>query len=217
MSTDEIAEACAIKFRADWNANAAQWTDLDSYIRRAIAEAGYQGYLAHEFIPTGDPIQALREAYERSGKFIMHLQQGVFPFDSFVRCIGVGPQTKTVQYDPSKPLHERYLPGEGGQWKSVDNEIAEFLADGVDSVRSETVRLKLINPLRPGLITSADDESFWYLIRGLNDCGAGSYGFSVQSGLQSARNGPRPRSMEVMRADWSSAASRWKRSSGAAD
>jgi DNA polymerase-3 subunit beta len=41
---------------------------------------------------------------------------------------------------------------------------AEFLADGVDSVRSDTVRLKLINPLRPGLITSADDESFWYLI-----------------------------------------------------
>jgi len=41
---------------------------------------------------------------------------------------------------------------------------AEFLADGVDAVRSETVRLKLINPLRPGLITSADDDSFWYLI-----------------------------------------------------
>ena len=41
---------------------------------------------------------------------------------------------------------------------------AEFLADGVDSVRGDTVRLKLINPLRPGLITSADDDTFWYLI-----------------------------------------------------
>lgn len=40
---------------------------------------------------------------------------------------------------------------------------AEFLADGIESVRGDTVRLKLINPLRPGLITSADD-SFWYLI-----------------------------------------------------
>jgi len=40
---------------------------------------------------------------------------------------------------------------------------AEFLAEGVDAVRGDTVRLKLINPLRPGLITSAD-ESFWYLI-----------------------------------------------------
>ncbi len=40
---------------------------------------------------------------------------------------------------------------------------AEFLAEGVESVRGDTVRMKLINPLRAGLITSADD-SFWYLI-----------------------------------------------------
>jgi DNA polymerase III subunit beta len=40
---------------------------------------------------------------------------------------------------------------------------AEFLADGVDSIRGDTVRMKLINPLRAGLITSSDD-SFWYLI-----------------------------------------------------
>ncbi len=40
---------------------------------------------------------------------------------------------------------------------------AEFLADGVDSVSGDTVRLKLINPLRPGLIT-ADGDAFWYLI-----------------------------------------------------
>jgi hypothetical protein len=59
-----------------------------------------------------DDEKALREAYDKSGKFIMHLQQGIFPFDAFVRCIGVGPQTKTVKYDPAKPLHERYLPDE---------------------------------------------------------------------------------------------------------
>jgi DNA polymerase-3 subunit beta len=41
---------------------------------------------------------------------------------------------------------------------------AEFLADGIDSVQGDTVRLKLINPLRPGLITSPADDSFWYLI-----------------------------------------------------
>jgi DNA polymerase-3 subunit beta len=40
---------------------------------------------------------------------------------------------------------------------------AEFLADGIDSVTGDTVRLKLINPLRPGLITSEGD-AFWYLI-----------------------------------------------------
>jgi len=40
---------------------------------------------------------------------------------------------------------------------------AEFLADGLDSVAGDTVELKLINPLRPGLI-SAPGETFWYLI-----------------------------------------------------
>jgi DNA polymerase-3 subunit beta len=42
---------------------------------------------------------------------------------------------------------------------------AEFLRDGLDSFSqdAETVRLKLINPLRPGLITTEGD-AFWYLI-----------------------------------------------------
>jgi DNA polymerase-3 subunit beta len=40
---------------------------------------------------------------------------------------------------------------------------AEFLTDGLDSVAGDTVELKLINPLRPGLI-SAPGETFWYLI-----------------------------------------------------
>jgi hydroxypyruvate isomerase len=31
-------------------------------IMRAIAETGYKGYVAHEFIPTRDPVQSLRQA-----------------------------------------------------------------------------------------------------------------------------------------------------------
>ena len=38
----------------------------------------------------------------------MHLQQGVIPYDRFVRCIGLGPQTRVVHYDPVAPLHDRY-------------------------------------------------------------------------------------------------------------
>ena len=33
-------------------------------IIRAIQETGYDGYVGHEFIPKGDPIAALRAAYE---------------------------------------------------------------------------------------------------------------------------------------------------------
>ena len=39
----------------------------------------------------------------------------------------------------------------------------EFLRDGLDTVSEEDVRLKLISPLRPGLITGSG-EDFWYLI-----------------------------------------------------
>jgi DNA polymerase-3 subunit beta len=39
----------------------------------------------------------------------------------------------------------------------------DFLRDGLEAVGGETVHLRLINPLRPGLL-AAPDESFWYLI-----------------------------------------------------
>jgi DNA polymerase-3 subunit beta len=40
---------------------------------------------------------------------------------------------------------------------------AEFLREGLESVTADEVKLELINPLRPGLI-SADGDTFWYLI-----------------------------------------------------
>ena len=55
-----------------------------------------------------DSEEQLRAAYDQSGKRVMHLQAAVLPFDLFVRCIGLGPQTRIVKYDPSAPLHDRY-------------------------------------------------------------------------------------------------------------
>jgi hypothetical protein len=55
-----------------------------------------------------DDEQKLREAYEESGKSVMHLQAAVVPFDLFVRAIGMGPQVNVVKYDPGAPLHDRY-------------------------------------------------------------------------------------------------------------
>jgi DNA polymerase-3 subunit beta len=39
---------------------------------------------------------------------------------------------------------------------------ADFLREGLESVSEDTVHLRLINPLRPGLVTEGD--TFWYLI-----------------------------------------------------
>jgi hypothetical protein len=55
-----------------------------------------------------DDEAALRAAYDASGSKVMHLQAAVLPYERFVRCIGLGPQTRAVNYDPSAPLHDRY-------------------------------------------------------------------------------------------------------------
>ena len=57
-----------------------------------------------------DDEAGLRAAYEKSGKFVMHVQKGVDPYERFVRCVGLGPQVRIVNYDPGAALHERYRP-----------------------------------------------------------------------------------------------------------
>ena len=52
--------------------------------------------------------ETLLEAYNSSGTRVMHLQKGVVPYDGFVRCVGMGPQFRSVNYDPDAPLHDRY-------------------------------------------------------------------------------------------------------------
>jgi len=55
-----------------------------------------------------DNAEQLSAAYEDSGSAVMHLQAGVMPFDRFVRCVGLGPQTRIILYDIEAPLHDRY-------------------------------------------------------------------------------------------------------------
>lgn len=78
------------------------------------AELGYPLFMkpydggAWKGVTRIDDEQALRTAYDESGTLVMHLQKAVHPFDCFVRCIGLGPQTTWVKYNPAAPLHDRY-------------------------------------------------------------------------------------------------------------
>ncbi|HEY5923500.1 MAG TPA: hypothetical protein VIV11_17590 [Kofleriaceae bacterium] len=67
----------------------------------------------------------LRKKYEESGNCVMHLQGAVNPFDRFVRCIGLGPQTHLVRYLPDEPLHDRYSQDEN----FVSDDEAQLLQD----------------------------------------------------------------------------------------
>ena len=50
----------------------------------------------------------LHKAYDDSGTRMMHLQQSI-EFDKFCRALNIGPQILPMQYDPDRPLHERYV------------------------------------------------------------------------------------------------------------
>jgi hypothetical protein len=49
-----------------------------------------------------------KRAYDASGTELMNLQAAVLPYDWFVRTVGLGPQFRQVNYDPSAALHDRY-------------------------------------------------------------------------------------------------------------
>ncbi|MEZ4394140.1 MAG: hypothetical protein R3A48_23960 [Polyangiales bacterium] len=72
-----------------------------------------------------DDEAALRQKYEESGKMVMHVQRAVHPFDRFIRCVGLGPQTTIVRYAAEKPLHDRYTMDKG----FVSDDEAQLLRD----------------------------------------------------------------------------------------
>ncbi len=106
-----------------------------------------------------DDAGALDAAYNASGKFVMHLQRGVHPYEQFVRCVGLGPQVKIVRYDPSAPLHQRYL------------EDVDFLPQA--DVRRLTDVTLVINAFFGWDFNSCESllkEGVWYPIDFANPC-----------------------------------------------
>jgi hypothetical protein len=76
--------------------------------------------------------EALRAAYEQSGKRLMHLQRSVEGWDLFVRVVGVGPQVRMIRYNPSAPLHARYEVA----FEFLNAEEASLLADMVLTINT---------------------------------------------------------------------------------
>ncbi len=74
----------------------------------------------------------LKRAYDASGRTVMNLQQAVVPHDRFVRCVGLGPQIRIVNYQPDEPLHDRY----GLQTDFIGDTDAELLRDMTLTINS---------------------------------------------------------------------------------
>ena len=106
-----------------------------------------------------DDAEALKEAYDSSGKFLMHLQKGVIPYDNFVRCIGIGPQTRVVEYDPDAPLHERYT--------TTFNHLSE---DHLSEIRAITLTINTFFGWDFNSCESLGRNGVWYPIDFANPC-----------------------------------------------
>jgi hypothetical protein len=50
----------------------------------------------------------LHRRYDESGERLMHLQASIEDFEVFARSLSIGAETMVMNYDPSKPLHDRY-------------------------------------------------------------------------------------------------------------
>jgi hypothetical protein len=50
----------------------------------------------------------LHDRYNESGQRLMHLQESLEGFDSFARSLSIGAETMVMNYDPTRPLHDRY-------------------------------------------------------------------------------------------------------------
>jgi hypothetical protein len=50
----------------------------------------------------------LHRVYDASGERLMHLQAAVEGFDVFARSLSIGAETMVMNFDPDRPMHERY-------------------------------------------------------------------------------------------------------------
>ena len=57
--------------------------------------------------------QAMTQAYAASGETLLLAQAGIEPHSEFLRTLGIGPQTLTVNYDMTQPMHARYTTESG--------------------------------------------------------------------------------------------------------
>lgn len=69
----------------------------------------------------------LKKAYDESAQSVMHVQESIEGYDLFVRTVGIGPQVEVMRYDPTAPLHARYVVDffftDGPEWKYLVDQM----------------------------------------------------------------------------------------------
>jgi DNA polymerase-3 subunit beta len=98
--------------------------------------------------PLLDVIRRAGVLAQRNAPLRLRFAEGELTVSAQTQDVGEAHESLPIDYD-AEPLEIGFNP--------------DFLREGLEAVGTDTVQLKLINPLRPGLLVSPD-ESFWYLI-----------------------------------------------------
>ena len=95
-----------------------------------------------------DVVRRVAVMAQRNSPLRLRFADGELTISSQTQDVGEARESLSVGFE-GEPLEIGFNP--------------EFLREGIESVTADEIQLKLISPLRPGLI-QADGDDFWYLI-----------------------------------------------------
>jgi DNA polymerase-3 subunit beta len=95
-----------------------------------------------------DVVRRVAVMAQRNSPLRLRFADGELTVSSQTQDVGEARESLSVGFE-GEPLEIGFNP--------------EFLREGIESVTADEIQLKLISPLRPGLI-QADGDDFWYLI-----------------------------------------------------
>ena len=96
-----------------------------------------------------DVVRRVSQLAQRNAPLRLSLSQGELKVSASTPDVGDAEETMPAAFD-GEPLEIGFNP--------------EFLRDGIESVEGDEVVLRLISPLRPGLLQPVDNEDFRYLV-----------------------------------------------------
>jgi DNA polymerase-3 subunit beta len=115
---------------------------------RQLLPESFEAELTTERAPLLEVIRRAGVLAQRNAPLRLRFAEGELTVSAQTQDVGEARESIPIAY-AGEPLEIGFNP--------------EFLRDGLEAVSTDDVQLKLINPLRPGLVVSPD-ESFWYLI-----------------------------------------------------